>query len=72
MSTLVGTVEPLPLVGVPRRVRNILGRQSYVAKKTTVMLVDDLDGSQAEEQVTFAVDGHPTAELLQKIGAAPK
>jgi hypothetical protein len=28
-----------------------------VAKKTTVTLVDDLDGSQAEEQVAFAVDG---------------
>jgi hypothetical protein len=28
-----------------------------VAKKTTVTLVDDLDGSEAEEQVTFAVDG---------------
>ena len=28
-----------------------------MAKKTTVVLVDDLDGSQAEEQVTFAVDG---------------
>jgi Lsr2 len=28
-----------------------------VAKKTTVTLVDDLDGSQADEQVTFAVDG---------------
>lgn len=28
-----------------------------MAKKTTVTLVDDLDGSQAEEQVSFAVDG---------------
>lgn len=28
-----------------------------MAKKTTVTLVDDLDGSQAEEQVMFAVDG---------------
>jgi hypothetical protein len=28
-----------------------------VAKQTTVTLVDDLDGSQAEEQVEFAVDG---------------
>ena len=28
-----------------------------MAKKTTVTLVDDLDGSQAEEQVAFAVDG---------------
>ena len=28
-----------------------------MAKQTTVTLVDDLDGSEAEEQVAFAVDG---------------
>jgi hypothetical protein len=28
-----------------------------VAKQTTVILVDDLDGSTADEQVEFAVDG---------------
>ena len=28
-----------------------------MAKKTTVTLVDDLDGSEAEEQLSFAVDG---------------
>jgi hypothetical protein len=28
-----------------------------VAKQTTVTLVDDLDGSEAEEQVEFTVDG---------------
>jgi hypothetical protein len=28
-----------------------------VAKQTTVTLVDDLDGGEAEEQVEFAVDG---------------
>jgi len=28
-----------------------------VAKQTTVTLVDDLDGGQADEQVEFAVDG---------------
>jgi Lsr2 len=28
-----------------------------VAKQTTVILVDDLDGSEAVEQVEFAVDG---------------
>jgi hypothetical protein len=28
-----------------------------VAKQTTVILVDDLDGSEATEQVLFAVDG---------------
>jgi len=28
-----------------------------VAKQTTVTLVDDLDGSEADEQISFAVDG---------------
>ena len=28
-----------------------------MAKQTTVTLIDDLDGSVAEEQVEFAVDG---------------
>ena len=28
-----------------------------MAKQTTVILVDDLDGSEATEQVEFAVDG---------------
>jgi hypothetical protein len=28
-----------------------------VAKQTTVTLVDDLDGTEADEQVEFAVDG---------------
>ncbi len=28
-----------------------------MAKQTTVTLVDDLDGSEADEQVEFAVDG---------------
>jgi hypothetical protein len=28
-----------------------------VAKQTTVTLVDDLDGSEADEQIEFAVDG---------------
>ncbi|HWM60148.1 MAG TPA: Lsr2 family protein [Pseudonocardia sp.] len=27
-----------------------------MAKKTTVTLVDDLDGSQADEQISFAID----------------
>ena len=28
-----------------------------MAKQTTVILVDDIDGTEAEEQVEFAVDG---------------
>jgi hypothetical protein len=28
-----------------------------MARQTTIMLVDDLDGSKAEEQVEFSVDG---------------
>jgi hypothetical protein len=31
--------------------------ERHVAKQTTVMLVDDLDGSEATEQVEFGVDG---------------
>lgn len=30
---------------------------TYVAKQTTVTLIDDLDGSEADEQVEFAIDG---------------
>ncbi len=56
-STSFGTSDPRMRSRGTRRARSILGRQSYVAKKTTVTLVDDLDGSQAEEQVMFAVDG---------------
>ena len=33
------------------------GRARQVAKQTTVILVDDLDGSEATEQVEFGVDG---------------
>jgi hypothetical protein len=32
-------------------------KDGQVAKQTTVTLVDDIDGSAAEEQVEFAVDG---------------
>jgi hypothetical protein len=34
-----------------------MGKERHVAKQTTVILVDDLDGSEAAEQVEFAVDG---------------
>lgn len=30
---------------------------TYVAKQTTITLVDDIDGSEADEQVEFAIDG---------------
>lgn len=40
-----------------------------MAKKTTVTLVDDLDGSQAEEQVTFAVDGRSYEIDLSKANS---
>src|SRR5689334_17836405 len=33
------------------------GKGKQMAKQTTVTLIDDLDGSVAEEQVEFAVDG---------------
>jgi hypothetical protein len=46
-----------------------------VAKRTTVLLVDDLDGSEATEQVEFAVDGRSyeidlSAENSAKLRAA--
>ena len=34
-----------------------LGKDVLVAKKTTVTLVDDLDGGPADESVEFSVDG---------------
>ena len=34
-----------------------MGKERHVAKQTTVIVVDDLDGSEAAEQVEFAVDG---------------
>ena len=37
--------------------RNGAEGNGHVAKQTTVVLVDDLDGSEAVEQVEFAVDG---------------
>jgi hypothetical protein len=32
-------------------------KERHVAKQTTVILVDDLDGGEATEQVEFGVDG---------------
>lgn len=43
--------------GVLRASRSTRGKATHVAKQTTVTLVDDLDGSEAAEQVEFAVDG---------------
>ncbi|MDT7579079.1 MAG: hypothetical protein QOK35_343, partial [Pseudonocardiales bacterium] len=34
-----------------------MGKERHVAKQTTVILVDDLDGGEATEQVEFGVDG---------------
>jgi Lsr2 len=41
-----------------------------VAKQTTVILVDDLDGSEATEQVEFAVDGRSYAIDLSAENSA--
>ncbi|GAA0905387.1 hypothetical protein GCM10009559_73340 [Pseudonocardia zijingensis] len=43
--------------GFLRPSRSSSERQHPVAKQTTVTLVDDLDGSEADEQVEFAMDG---------------
>ena len=40
-----------------------------MAQKTTVTLVDDLDGSEAEEQVEFTVDGRSYEIDLSTINA---
>jgi hypothetical protein len=42
---------------MPGGCRNGVEGNGQVAKQTTVVLVDDLDGSEAVEQVEFAVDG---------------
>ena len=42
---------------MPSGRRNGSEGNGRVAKQTTVVLVDDLDGSEAVEQVEFAVDG---------------
>jgi Lsr2 len=42
----------------------------HVAKQTTVILVDDLDGSEAVEQVEFAVDGKSYAIDLSAENSA--
>ena len=41
-----------------------------MAKQTTVVLVDDLDGSEAAEQVEFAVDGRSYAIDLSAANSA--
>lgn len=35
----------------------MISKGTTVAKQTTVTLIDDIDGSPADEQVEFAVDG---------------
>jgi hypothetical protein len=42
-----------------------------MARQTTVTLVDDLDGSEAEEQVEFSVDGR-TYEIDLSTGNASR
>ena len=42
---------------MPKADAGMAGRNGRVAKQTTVIMVDDLDGSEAAEQVEFAVDG---------------
>jgi hypothetical protein len=37
--------------------RSILGKELPVAQKVQVLLVDDLDGGEAVETLTFALDG---------------
>lgn len=58
LSPITARVRKTPVAtGVLRASRSIRGKATHVAKQTTVTLVDDLDGSEAAEQVEFAVDG---------------
>ena len=41
-----------------------------MARQTTVTLVDDLDGSEAEEQVEFSVDGRAYEIDLSTVNAS--
>jgi hypothetical protein len=41
-----------------------------MARQTTVTLVDDLDGSEAEEQVEFSVDGRSYEIDLSMVNAS--
>jgi hypothetical protein len=41
-----------------------------MARQTTITLVDDLDGSEAEEQVEFSVDGRSYEIDLSTINAS--
>jgi hypothetical protein len=41
-----------------------------MARQTTVTLVDDLDGSEAEEQVEFSVDGRSYEIDLSSVNAS--
>ena len=41
-----------------------------MARQTTVTLVDDLDGSEAEEQVEFSVDGRTYEIDLSPVNAS--
>lgn len=41
-----------------------------MARQTTVTLVDDLDGSEAEEQVEFSVDGRSYEIDLSTVNAS--
>ena len=45
-------------------------KERHVAKQTTVILVDDLDGSEATEQVEFGVDGRSYEIDLSEDNAA--
>jgi len=61
--------NPSPSTQVPR-CAGTLSKGSTVAKQTTVTLIDDLDGSPADEQVEFAVDGKSYAIDLSSANGA--
>lgn len=50
------SVEP-PRGACPKRQLGRIKGEKSAAQKTYVQLIDDLDGSEADETVTFALDG---------------
>jgi len=53
LSNLSGAVSRLPLAVLV----SVRERKRVVARKETVHLIDDLDGTEATTSVTFAVNG---------------
>src|SRR5690348_11995832 len=70
-SRILGRIFALPVTGgyCSRRSAGIAGT-NLMAKRTIHMLIDDIDGGEADETVRFAVDGVQYEIDLSKKNAA--